>query len=124
ELQQRGIGYTLLEASTRWGGKIISKTLGLNNASFLVEGGPDTLVTRKPEAWELAQELGLLEEVTDPGSETSGIYVLDSASLHPIPVSPTRFLSTPLLSPRGKLRLLMEPFQAARRDTEDESLAD
>lgn len=124
ELQQRGIHYTLLEASARWGGKIISQTLELNNATFLVEGGPDTLVTRKPEAWELTQELGLLEQVTDPGSETRGIYVLDRASLHPIPVSPTRFLSTPLLSPRGKLRLLMEPFQPARRDTEDESLAD
>jgi oxygen-dependent protoporphyrinogen oxidase len=124
ELQQRGIEFTLLEASDRWGGKVISSNLELNNgAHFLVEGGPDTLITRKPEAWDLTNELGMLDQITNPGSETSGTYVLDHASLYPIPVSPTRFFSTPLLTLRGKLRMLAEPFQPARRDDEDESLA-
>jgi len=125
ELQQRGIEFTLLEASDRWGGKVISSNLELNNgAHFLVEGGPDTLITRKPEAWDLTNELGMLDQITNPGSETSGTYVLDHASLYPIPVSPPRFFSTPLLTLRGKLRMLAEPFQPARRDDEDESLAD
>jgi oxygen-dependent protoporphyrinogen oxidase len=124
ELQQRGIPYTLLEASHRWGGKVISSTLEFESSKFLVEGGPDTLITRKPEAWDLVNELGMLDQITDPGSETSGIYVLDHASLYPIPVSPAKFLSTPLLTLRGKLRMLAEPFQPARRDDEDESLAD
>lgn len=124
ELRQRGIEYSLLEASHRWGGKIVSSTLEFNNAHFLVEGGPDTLITRKPEAWQLADELGMLDQIADPGSEMRGIYVLDHASPHPIPVSPARFLSTPLLTPRGKLRMLAEPFQSIRRDDEDESLAD
>jgi oxygen-dependent protoporphyrinogen oxidase len=125
ELQQRGVEFTLLEASDRWGGKVISSQLELKDgARFLVEGGPDTLITRKPEAWDLATELGLLDQVTNPGSETRGTFVLDNASLHPIPVSPSLFFSTPLLTPRGKLRLLAEPFQPARRDDEDESLAD
>jgi len=125
ELQQRGIEFTLLEASGRWGGKVVSSKINLNgHANFLVEGGPDTLITRKPEAWDLANELGMLDQVTNPGSETSGTYVLDNASLHPIPVSVSRFISTPLLTLRGKLRMLAEPFQPARRDYEDESLAD
>lgn len=125
ELQKRGIEHTLLEASDRWGGKVSSAKLELNNgANFLVEGGPDTLVTRKPEAWDLANELGMLDQIINPGSETSGTYVLDHASLHPIPVSASRFISTSLLTPRGKLRMLAEPFQPARRDEEDESLAD
>ena len=125
ELQKRGIKFTLLEASDRWGGKVISSRIELNdNAHFLVEGGPDTLITRKPEAWDLANELGMLEQTTNPGSETSGTYVLDNASIHPIPVSASRFISTPLLTVRGKLRMLAEPFQPARRDNEDESLAD
>ena len=124
ELQQRGINFTVFEAASRWGGKIVSATLEIDNSKFLVEGGPDTLLTRKPEAWDLANELGMLDQLANPGSETSGIYVLDNASLHPIPVSPTRFFSTPLLTLRGKLRLLAEPFQAIRRDDTDESLAD
>ncbi len=125
ELQQRGVEFTLLEASDRWGGKVISSKLKLNNdANFLVEGGPDTLITRKPQAWDLANELGMLDQMVDPGSETSGTYVLDNASLHPIPVSPTKFIRSPLLTARGKLRMLAEPFQPARRDDDDESLAD
>lgn len=124
ELQTRGIDLTLLEASDRWGGKVISSQLKIEDANFLVEGGPDTLITRKPEAWALTHELGMLDQVTNPGSETSGTYVLDNGTIHPIPVSPGRFLSTPLLSPQGKLRMLAEPFQPARRDQADESLAD
>ncbi len=124
ELQKRGIPYSLLEASHRWGGKVISSKLEFDNARFLVEGGPDTLITRKPEAWDLANELGMLDQITNPGSEVSGTYVLDNASLHPLPVSPTRFITTPLLTLRGKLRMLAEPFQPARRDDHDESLAD
>lgn len=124
ELQKRGIHYSLLEASAHWGGKIVSSTLEFEDKRFLVEGGPDTLITRKPEAWDLANELGMLEQVINPGSETSGIYVLERGSIQPIPVSPTKFFATPLLSLRGKLRMLAEPLQPARRDDGDESLGD
>ena len=50
EAQQRGITYTLLEASEHWGGKVISSEIAMNGARFLVDGGPDTIVTRKREA--------------------------------------------------------------------------
>ena len=67
EAQQRGISYTLLEASERWGGKIISTELQSNGARFLVEGGPDTIVTRKHVnlgiAVELADGKGLIVPV-------------------------------------------------------------
>ena len=124
EAQQHGIAYTLLEASDRWGGKVISSGLRMNGSRFLVDGGPDTIVTRKPEAWDLTHELGILNQVDDPGSETRGIYVLDNASPQPIPLSPFRFISSTLMTTRGKLRLLAEPFQPARRDDADESLGD
>lgn len=124
EAQQRGIAYTLLEASDRWGGKVISSELRMNGARFLVDGGPDTIVTRKPEAWDLSNELGILDQVEDPGSETRGIYVLDNGSPRPIPLSPFRFISSTLMTTRGKLRMLAEPFQPAREDDDDESLGD
>lgn len=124
EAQQRGISYTLLEASDRWGGKVISSEIRMDGSRFLVDGGPDTIVTRKPEAWDLTHELGILDQVENPGSETRGIYVLDNASPHPIPLSPFRFIRSKLMSTRGKLRLLAEPFQPARQDDRDESLGD
>ena len=124
EAQQRGISYTLLEASDRWGGKVVSSEIKMNDSRFLVDGGPDTIVTRKPEAWDLTNELGILDQVDDPGSETRGIYVLDNASPQPIPLSPFRFISSTLMTTRGKLRLMAEPFQPARTDNGDESLGD
>jgi oxygen-dependent protoporphyrinogen oxidase len=124
EAQQRGIPYTLIEASDHWGGKVVSTELRMNGARFLVEGGPDTIVTRKPEAWDLTNELGILDQVENPGSETRGIYVLDGGSPQPIPLSPFRFISSSLMTTRGKLRMMAEPFQPARKDDADESLGD
>jgi oxygen-dependent protoporphyrinogen oxidase len=124
EAQQRGISYTLLEVSDRWGGKVISSEMRMNGSRFLVDGGPDTIVTRKPEAWDLTNELGVLDQVDDPGSETRGIYVLDNASPLPIPLSPFQFISSTLMTTRGKLRMMAEPFQPARKDDSDESLGD
>lgn len=124
ELQRRGVSYTLLEASARWGGKLVSATIARDGARFLVEGGPDTIVTRKPEAWDLANELGMSDRVTNPGSETSGIFVLDDGKLHAVPISPLKFVRSRLLTTGGKFRMLAEPFQPARRDDGDESLAD
>lgn len=125
ELQKRGISYSVLEASNRWGGKVVSSIIKLDHGGqFLVEGGPDTLITRKPEAWQLAQELGLQDEVINPGSEASGTFVLDQGRIHPIPLSPGKFFSTTLISTPGKLRMLAEPFQKPKLDAGDESLAD
>ncbi len=116
--------YTLLEASDRWGGKIISRNIEAEGKIFLVDGGPDTLITRKPETWQLTTELGLENQVAIPASETKNIYVLDGGQIQPIPISPALFFSTPLLTWRGRLRLMAEPFQPARHDDGDESLAD
>ncbi len=125
ELQRQGIEYTLLESSNRWGGKIVSTHIELpNGLRCLTDGGPDTIVTRKPEAWDLAEELGILDTIENPGSETRDIYVLDDGVVQPIPLSPAQFIKSSLMTMRGKLRLLAEPFQPARRDDEDESLAD
>jgi oxygen-dependent protoporphyrinogen oxidase len=124
EAQQRGILYTLLEASDRWGGKVISSEIRMNGSRFLVDGGPDTIVTRKPEAWNLTNELGILDQVDEPGSETRGIYVLDNASPQPIPLSPLQFISSTLMTTRGKLRMMAEPFQPTRKDDSDEPLGD
>jgi oxygen-dependent protoporphyrinogen oxidase len=124
ELQQHKADFVLLESSNRLGGKIISRTMEAAGGSFLVDGGPDTLVTRKRESWDLTLKAGLGADVVNPGSETKNIYVVDGGKPYPIPLSPSLFFSSTLLTWRGKLRLLAEPFQPARRDEKDESLAE
>ena len=107
-----------------WAGKSVSASLEFGEHTALTDGGPDTIVTRKPEAWQLATELGILDDIENPGSETKHIYVLDNGIPIAIPLSPIKFFTSPLLTGRGKLRMLLEPFQRPRRDNEDESLAD
>ncbi|MFN8443755.1 MAG: protoporphyrinogen oxidase [Caldilineaceae bacterium] len=119
QLQQRGVRYTLIETTSRLGGMIQSRTF----SGFVAEGGPETFITRKPELWNLALQLGLEDRMEPIRSETSGAAVLYNGKVEPVPLSPVRFLKTSLLSWRGKLRLLAEPFIPARADDGDETLA-
>ena len=118
------VRYTLLESDPVWGGKIATARIpAVNGGEFIVDGGAESIVTRKSEAWDLAHELGLAARIQDPGSETSDMFVLDGGQPVVIPLSPGAFFSSRLLSTRGKLRLLLEPFIPAKRDSEDETLA-
>jgi oxygen-dependent protoporphyrinogen oxidase len=120
---------TLLERDARWGGKIITDRLAMptsdsDGTPVVVDSGPESFITRKSAAWDLAGELRLREQVVGMASETSNVYVLDAGHPELVPLSPVKFVKSPLLSTRGKLRLLAEPFVPARRDAGDESLAD
>ncbi|GAB4549058.1 MAG: protoporphyrinogen oxidase [Anaerolineae bacterium] len=115
--------YCLLEKADRWGGKVISARLPLpNGQSCLADGGPESFVTRKPEVLDLANALGV--ETSIPASETAGMHLLKAGKIYPVPLHPLIFIKSGLLSLRGKLRLIAEPFIAPRRDWADESIAD
>ncbi|MFW5696808.1 MAG: protoporphyrinogen oxidase [Phototrophicaceae bacterium] len=120
ELQRANIPYALIEKSERWGGKIITESLD----GALVEGGPEALVTRKPEVYDLAMELGLHDQIKPASGEARGIYILTNGVPLAVPLGPLAFLTSPLMSWRGKLRLFKEPFVTPRTDDGDESLAD
>lgn len=109
----------VIEADNRWGGKIITH----RKDGFIIDGGPDTFVTRKPEVWDLAGELDMHSRVIDAGSETRDIHVMHEGHLYPIPLSPSALLRSKMITWRGKVRMIVEPFVPARRDFEDESLS-
>ncbi len=116
---------TVLEHTARWGGKLETHVMpGPEGGRFLADAGPESFLTRKREAWDLAQALGLGEQIVDPGNETRNIYVLHGGRPLKVPLDPLTFLTSPLLSAGGKLRLMAEPFIPARRDAGDESLAE
>lgn len=118
----------LFEATSHFGGKIITRTL----EGCLVEGGPDSLLTEKPWAIDLCRELGLESELLPSNDAQRSFSILHRGRLHPfpagcklfIPQKVTPILTTSLLSPRGKARMLMEPLLRHRLPEEDESLAD
>lgn len=118
---------TLIEKSSAVGGKIVTEEVG----HFLVDGGPDCFLTRKPWGVSLCRELGLEDDLLGTNDEQRKIYVLNEGRLQPMPegmmlVVPTRFLpfaTSPLISIPGKLRMALEPFIPPRKEDGDETLA-
>lgn len=120
------IRYTLIEAGSRVGGKIVTDY----DQDFIVEGGPDSFVTDKPWCLHLCHELGLSEMLLPNNQLENKVYVLNKGRLIQFPTGfrlsiPTKlkpFIFTPLISPLGKLRMAMEFFLPPRPRAEDESL--
>jgi oxygen-dependent protoporphyrinogen oxidase len=127
EKTRRPLGLVVLEASSRLGGKVRTDSVG----GAVVEAGPDSFVTLKPEMLELVRELGLENELIGTAPDAT-VSVLKDGRLLPMPaglqlISPTKLLPfalSPLLSVRAKLRMALEPLLPARCDGADESLAD
>jgi oxygen-dependent protoporphyrinogen oxidase len=129
-LNQRGAGsvdYKLIESEPHFGGKIISA----REKGFVVEGGPDSFLTTKPAAINLCRELGLDDQLIGTNDAGRKIYVWSRGQLRQMPdgvmlIIPTRvmpFVTSPLISWPGKLRMGMDMFIPPRRDDGDESLA-
>lgn len=126
------ITYRVIEASDHWGGKIRSEEVRHGDGpGWVLEAGPDGLLTRKPWALALAQVLNLDQRFLFVNRENSRTFVLHHGQPEPLPaglhlLAPTQwtpFLRSPLFSPRGKLRVALDLMLPRRRSTDDESLA-
>jgi protoporphyrinogen/coproporphyrinogen III oxidase len=122
----KDIEITLLEQSARLGGKLISE----HSDGFLIEGGPDCFLTRKPWALEVCRELGLEDDLMGTNKAQRKVHVLSDGTLHPLPegimlIVPTKFLPfalSSLISIPGKIRMAMDLFIPPRRENGDETL--
>jgi protoporphyrinogen/coproporphyrinogen III oxidase len=125
-LARAGVPFTLLESSSRWGGRILTD----HAEGFLLEGGPDSLFAQKTKAIELCRELGIDEQLI-PAREPRTVYVLKRGRLHALPPGLAAgapqdvpaFLRSRLFSWPGKLRMGLERLVPRRRDGADESIA-
>lgn len=115
---------TLLERDGRLGGKIRTERVD----GFVIEGGPDAFLSWKPRGKALCDELGL--PTVGSNERARRAFIARAGRLHPLPdgiagVIPRRFVPTlrsPILSPLGKARLLMEWAIPARGDEPEQSL--
>jgi oxygen-dependent protoporphyrinogen oxidase len=116
----------VLEACSRPGGTLYTQP----RDGFLLEGGPDCFLSEKPRALDLCKEIGLGDELIPTRQENRRSFIVRNSRLHPIPegfylIAPSKlrpFLSSSLLSWRGKWRVLAETLIPAN-SKRDESLA-
>ena len=120
----------LLEASERLGGVIRT----YERDGFLLEGGPDSFISEKPEVVELANRIGLGEHLIETNDTHRRSFIVRGGKLRPIPegfqlLAPSRFwpfITTDIFSWAGKVRMALDlilPRRTATNGRDDESLA-
>jgi oxygen-dependent protoporphyrinogen oxidase len=125
ELVQRGHRPVVLEARSRPGGVIRTEVVD----GFVIDAGPDALLVQKPAALNLCREIGLGDRLFPTLTPRTAFVLrggrlvpLPEASVLGIPTSVRPFMTTPLFSWPGKLRMALEIAIPPRRDHGDESI--
>jgi oxygen-dependent protoporphyrinogen oxidase len=124
--QNRQIKVTIVEGAPALGGKINT----LKRDGFVIEKGPDSFLARKQPIIDLAEELGIEQQLTATNPAAGKTYILHQKKLHAMPPGlvlgvPTEiapFVRSSLISWGGKLRALMDLVLPARPAPADESL--
>ncbi|RMH79305.1 MAG: protoporphyrinogen oxidase [Acidobacteria bacterium] len=115
-LTKKGYDVLVLEKEELPGGNI--QTLKKN--SYILELGPQTILADQ-KVQEFLKEVGIEPQYA---SESSKIrYIYKKGRLTPLPISPIKFFTSPLLSLGAKLKVLKEPFVSPSVKTE-ESIAE
>lgn len=121
------IAYTLFEGRDRLGGSISSQVF----EGTVLEGGPDSFITEKPAAAELARELGLGPDLVPSNDAARKTWIVVGKRLVALPdglmfLIPTKLIPTaltPLFSLGTKIRMGLELLHPPRPSTQDESVA-
>lgn len=126
-LARAGREVVLLERAGRVGGLLRTERVD----GWVIERGPDAILTSKPAAVELARRVGIEDAIIGTQAHHRGAYVVCRGRLERIPegfsvVAPARLaplLASPILSARGKARAAIERVVPRGRPRDDESLA-
>src|SRR5262245_24249104 len=84
--------YTLVERDARFGGKLVTDTIG----EFVVEGGPDSIITQKPWGVQLARDLGLEDQLIGTNELRRKVYFLCGGRPRLLPEGMTLIVPTRL----------------------------
>jgi oxygen-dependent protoporphyrinogen oxidase len=118
-LRQQNVAVTLFEAAGRAGGVVRSERC----EGYLVEYGPSSIEGNDPITRDLLNDLGLQAQRCTARQPTRKLAIVRNGRAQVLPLSAKTFLTSRLLSPPGKLRLLREPFIKAGNPGQEESVA-
>jgi oxygen-dependent protoporphyrinogen oxidase len=105
-LKKQGCSVTLFEQDAEAGGTM--KTI--RRDGWLIETGPNSALETTPLFKTLFTDLDIENEVVYANPAGDNRYILRNGTLHPLPMTPGKFITSNLWTLKGKLRLLKEPF--------------
>jgi protoporphyrinogen/coproporphyrinogen III oxidase len=122
-----GVQITLVERGGRLGGKIRTDLVD----GFILEQGPDSFLTNRPEAVRLSEELGISGRLVSRTPRPVHALIMHRHALFPlpdgfsgmVPMDTAALAVSPLLSEAGKRRAMEEPSMPAWTGGDDESVA-
>src|SRR3989440_3989074 len=128
---QSNIEVILIEASARLGGIVHTE----QRDGFLLECGPDSFISEKPEALRLAKRIGLGSRLIETNRKHRRSFIVRNGRLHAVPegfqlLAPSRFwpfVTSGIFSWMGKARMALDlllPRRASVNGSDDESLAE
>ncbi|HEV7842858.1 MAG TPA: protoporphyrinogen oxidase, partial [Pyrinomonadaceae bacterium] len=131
ESSNSSIEVLLLERSSRAGGTIRTRM----QDGFLLEAGPDSFISEKPEALQLARRLSLEDRLIQTNPSHRRSFIVREGRLLPVPegfqlLAPSRlwpFITSEIFSWQGKARMALElilPRRAMKNGSTDESLSE
>ncbi len=89
---------------------------------FTIEAGAHSIASSDPDVMGMVDALGVADAVIRPRAEARRRFVLFRGALSPVPTSAGELVASPLLSVRGRLRLLKEPFVGPRVGDDTETV--
>ncbi|MHB1311245.1 MAG: protoporphyrinogen oxidase [Gemmatimonadaceae bacterium] len=108
----------VLERGPQVGGKAQS----IATDGWLVESGPGGFLAGRPELTRLIDEAGLAADALPASASAARRFIYRAGKLREIIPNPVGFARSGILSLRGLLRFIAEPFIPARRDGADETV--
>jgi oxygen-dependent protoporphyrinogen oxidase len=117
-LHNAGLDVTVLEKDSSVGGTMRT----VRDGGWLIETGPNSALETTPLFNQLFAELGITGDRVYADASSDKRYILRDGKLHVLPLSPGAFITSPLWSVGGKLRLLKELFIG--RATKEETIAE
>ena len=118
---------TVVEASERLGGTIKTE----HRDGFLLERGPDSFISEKPEALALAKRLGIESKIIETNETYRRSFIVRNGRLRAVPegfqlMAPSRmwpFITSDIFSLAGKARMAADLLLPRKGTNGDESLA-
>ncbi|MGW8266854.1 MAG: protoporphyrinogen oxidase, partial [Longimicrobiales bacterium] len=115
-----GLEVVILEASDEPGGNIRTRRV----EGFTIERGPNGYLDNVPTTPALVRRLGLEERLQKADESAANRFLYRNGRLHLLPSGPIGFLTSPVLSFPGRLRVLGEPFARSKPEGLDETIFD